>query len=80
MSLIGHLNKPVKDVPDPLHKRGEMDRGSPESIPLWSTDSQETLIRGNMFPFSVLAEAWGRVQRLWEREKPAARVVRTGGG
>lgn len=60
-SLIGHLNKPVKDVPDPLHKRGEMDRGSPESIPLWYTDSQ-----GNVPLFracSGLGESSGAVGR-----------------
>lgn len=44
MSLMGHLSKPVKDVPDPLERQAEVDGGAPESTLLLLTDSQELLM------------------------------------
>lgn len=60
MSLMGHLSKPVKDVPDPFKKQAEVDSGAPESTLLWLTESQEMLM----------------IQRLLETEAPGFKATR----
>lgn len=60
MSLMGHLSKPVKDVPGPLDKEAEVDGGPSESTLLWSASSQEMLM----------------IQRLLEVEAPGFKVTR----
>ena len=60
MSLMGHLSKPVKDVPDPLKKQAEVDGGAPERTLLWLTDSQDMLM----------------IQRLLEMEAPGFKATK----
>ena len=60
MSLMGHLSKPVKDVPGPLDKQTEVDGGPPESTLLWSAISREMLM----------------IQRLLDVQAPGFKATR----